>query len=225
MGVHKEGPNATEHRRVHLVLARLLSIVFAVSFASEAYAQPDEHLLLGARAFQAGKFDEALAAFKIAERDPNAKGATWYIAAARLKLGEVDEALSTFLDAEASAPEHRDEILDYYFATAYAEAHIYTAADRLLASVLARAGPKIAAQAEKMRSEIGPLLSIEPPPASIDWYLGQANDALSRGKARLARAYFEEAALCGKRARPEYKVDEAKEGAIRAEAISRGDRR
>jgi tetratricopeptide (TPR) repeat protein len=174
-------------------------------------AEPDAHLFAGARAFQAGRFGEALEAFRAAEAGGE-RGAAWYAAAALHKLGDTQGALAAFLDAEAKAPQQRDELLDFYFASACAESRLYLAADRLLASVLGRAGPRIAEHAERMRAELAPVLRGEPPESTIDWYLGQARAALDAGRPRLARAYFEEAQAWGRRARPSYRVVDAEDG-------------
>ena len=163
--------------------------------ARPAFADPsaDQHMLAGARAFQAEKFAEALVEFRVAERLGDA-GAVWYVAASLSKMGRAEDAVVEFTRAEAASPDERDGLLDYYHALACYEARLYSCADRLLASVGEDAGPRIAAQAAKVRADLAPLLHAPPQAAVVDWYHAHGAAALAQGKPALARAYYEEAA-------------------------------
>jgi len=180
----------------------------------------DAHLYAGAQHFQAGRYTEALVEFRVAERLAGDGSPTWYVAATLVKLGRADEALTTFARAEASDPADRDGLFDYYHALACYDARLYHCADRLLASVGERAGPKIAAQARKVRDDLAPLLAKLAPPGAIDWYHARAGEALARGAPALAAAYFEEAADWGTARSDGYRLGEAKSGLARARAAT-----
>lgn len=174
-----------------------------------ALAAPEAPLLAGARAFSAGRFEEALRAFREAADQPGGEAARWYCAATLLKLGRTGPALWAFLDAEARAPEARDELLDFYFALACHEAKLYTRAVHLLASVSRHAGPRVAAQAAAVRSEVDRLLATPPALEAVDWYLRQGDEALRGNNPSVARAFFEEAREAARRRAPPYRLDDA----------------
>jgi hypothetical protein len=163
--------------------------------AAPAHADPgaDGHMLAGARHFQAGHYPEALVEFRVAEKmsDP---GAIWYVAATLMKMKRPEDALVEFARAEAAAPDERDGLLDYYHALACYEARLYFCADRLLAALGEQPGPRIAAQARKIRADLAPVLSTPPPVTAVDWYHARAQDALRAGRVALGCAYYDEAA-------------------------------
>jgi hypothetical protein len=199
-------------RATKLTIAALLGALSGPSFAA-----PDDDLLIGARAFEAGRFAEAADHFAKAELGTEGRAATWYKAAALYKLGKIEASLAAFLDAEARAPELRDELLDFYFALTCSEAKLFRRADRLLVSVLANAGPKVRDEATKARNAIAPALSRAAPDDSIDWYLSQAKTELEIHNRRIARAYFEEAASRARDTPRAYRLTEALAGLEKAE--------
>ena len=113
-----------------------------------------------------------------------------YAAAALLQLGRPEDAVEAFADA---AREGRDALLDYHHAVACHEARLYACADRLLASIGPRVGPRLAEQAGRIRASLVPLLSTEPPSSSIDWYLRRCAERQAEGRPTLALAYCHEA--------------------------------
>jgi hypothetical protein len=171
------------------VIATGLALALAIAAGPAA----DEHALAGAGAFRDGRFEVALVEFRVAEK----LGARWvgeYTAATLVKLGRPEEALEAF----AASPPGADDLLDWYRALACYGARLYVCAGRLLAS-LDRAGPKAAAEAGKLRAEIGRALAPEPTPASIDWYLARCEQRRGEGRSVLAAAYCREAADLGGR--------------------------
>lgn len=170
------------------------------------------HLRAGASAFRDGRYDRALVEFRVAGRLGAGGEATWYVAAALLKLGRVDEAIEAFDAAEREAPQGRDVVLDFYRASACYEAKLYLTADRLLAQVGEKAGPRIGQEAARLRERIAALFTQPPAEAVVDWYLAQADLELRAGRRALARAlYAEAAALSGRRPTP-YRADAAAAG-------------
>jgi tetratricopeptide (TPR) repeat protein len=195
--------------------ALLLCLCAAVVRADDGH---DAHLFAGAQYFQAGRYTEALVEFRVAERLANDGGPAWYVAATLVKLKRPEEALAAFARAEAKDPADRDGLFDYYHALACYDARLYHCADRLLADVGERAGPKIAGQARKVRGDLGPILAKAAPPGAIDWYQAHGLDALGAGQPALAAAYFGEAVEWAG-ARPDgYRLGEAKDGLARARA-------
>jgi tetratricopeptide (TPR) repeat protein len=175
-------------------MRRAALLALFVTTAARADASADGHMLAGAGHFQAGRFAEALVEFKVAERLHDA-GAVWYVAATLVKLKRPEDALVEFARAESTAPEERDGLLDYYHALACYEARLYFCADRLLAVLGEAPGPRIAAQARKIRADLAPLLTAPPPVTAIDWYHARGEEALKAGRAALACDYYEEAAV------------------------------
>jgi hypothetical protein len=168
-----------------------LPLLLALTISGAAGA--DEHLLAGAGAFRDGRFDAALVEFRVAER-LGAPEAREYAAAALVKLGRPEEAFEAF----ASTPPGEDGLLDWYRALACYDARLYVCARRLL-SDLRRAGPRAAAQAEKLHAEIDRVLAPEPATASIDWYLARCEERSVQRRTALAAAYCGEAAVLGAR--------------------------
>lgn len=168
-----------------------LPIVLALTVV--ASPGTDEHLLAGAGAFRDGRFDAALVEFRVAEK-LGASEAREYAAAALVKLGRPEEAVEAF----ASSPPGDDGLIDWYRALACYDARLYVCAQGLL-SELGRAGPKAAAEAEKLHVEIARVLSPEPAAASIDWYLARCEEQRVAQRNALAAAYCREAASLGAR--------------------------
>jgi tetratricopeptide (TPR) repeat protein len=148
-----------------------------------------EHLLAGARQFRAGRYAEALVEFRVAQRLGSAEASS-YGGAALVKLGRYEEALEAFGGVEGTGP---DALMDYYRAVAAYEARLYVAADRLLASVGERAGPKIAEQAARLRADIAAALRTAPPTSTTAWYLARCAELRGQKRDVLAAAYCREA--------------------------------
>ena len=172
------------------------------------------HLLQGARHFREGRFAKALVEFKVARRLGTGGEADWYIAASLVKLGREEEALEAFAAARRAAPEARDVLLDYYQALACYEARLYLCADALLEAVGEAAGPRIAAQARKLREDLAALFRKPLSTASIDWYHARAAQARSAGRPVLAARYLEEAVRLAGRREDAYRLAEARAGLV-----------
>lgn len=194
-------------------MKRAALLFLLIAGTAQADQSADEHMLAGARAFQAAQFAAALVEFRVAERLGDA-GAIWYVAASLSKMGRPEDAVVEFERAQSAAPDERDDLLDYYHALACYDARLYFCADRLLAQVGDQAGPRIAAQARKVRADVAPLLRTAPEAAAVDWYHAHGGAALAAGKPALARAYYNEAASLASLRPDKYR---------RAEALARSD--
>lgn len=185
----------------------MLIISVALTLASTG---ADEHVLAGARLFREGRWAEALVEFRVAERlgSPAARG---YAAATLVKLGRPEEAIEAF-EGPGGPPAGRDPLLDYHHAQACWDARLYLCADRLLAGVGERSGPRIAGEVAKARAAIAKLLSDEPKPDAVDWYVARCEEAARAGRQVLARAYCAEAKALGGRRRDRRGVADAEAG-------------
>ena len=167
-----------------------LAIAIAISLGAGTPGAA-EHVLAGARLFRENRFAEALVEFRVAERlgDPDARG---YAAAALVKLDRPEQAVELF-ETPGAPPEGRDALLDHFHALACYGARLYRCADALLARVGARAGPRVAEQAARIRADIAAAFPEEPSSGTVDWYLARS-DALARdGRSGLAAAFAREA--------------------------------
>lgn len=176
---------------------RVGALVILLGLAQPARAAPgaDEHVLAGARLFRAQRYDEALVEFRVAQRlgDADAAG---YAAATLVKLGRAEEAIEAFAALKAALA---DPLLDYYQALACHQLGLYLCADRLLASVGDRSGPRIGAQARKIRADIAPLLAVEPSAENVDRDHQLGARAAAAGRRALAAAFYREAAALAER--------------------------
>ncbi len=98
----------------------------------------------------------------------------------------------------------------YAAALACYEARLFLCADRLLESVGDRTGPRIGAQARKMRADIAALLATEPSADSIDWYHAHGAAARKEGRHSLAALYYTEAAALSRRRQDRHREAEAR---------------
>lgn len=178
---------------------------FALLAAGVLAGTGDEHLLAGAREFRAGRFAEALVQFRVADKLGKGNEAAWYAAACLVRLKRPEDAVEAFIEAERRDPRGRDELFDYYRAVACNEARLYLCADKLLARVDDRAGPRIRDEARKLRVGLSALLRAEPPRGAIDWYHQRAGEASQRGRPVLAAAYLEEAEGLSARRKDRYR--------------------
>jgi hypothetical protein len=168
------------------VIAPTLALLLAAGLSS---AGADEHLLAGAERFREGRFDEALVEFRVAAR-LGAKEVDPYIASVLVKLGRHEEAVELFGGGDEPGP---DAVVDYYRALACWGARLYGCADRLLAGIGDRSGPKVAEQAARLRALIRGELGRPPTQATVEWYRGRCADEKRTGRAALAGAYCREA--------------------------------
>ena len=174
----------------------LWASLLLTSSAIAATTGAEEHLFAGARFFREGRFAEALVEFRVAQKAGSGE-ALWYAGAALQKLGRSEEAIEAFAAAD---PSGHDALLDYYRALACYDARLYLCADKLLASVGDRSGPRIAALVREVRAKIAVALRGRPSTDAIDWYHQRATE-VGLGRKLLAAAYLEEAlALSGLRA-------------------------
>lgn len=168
------------------MIAHTLALLLATSLSS---AGADEHLLAGAQRFREGKFEEALVEFRVASR-LGATGTDPYVASALVKMGRHEEAVEVFGGGDAPG---QDALIDYYRALACWGARLYGCADRLLAGIGDRSGPKVAAQAARLRAAIAAELRKAPTQSTVDWYRGRCVDEKRFGRTALAEAYCREA--------------------------------
>ncbi len=190
---------------MHYVLAVLLGACWPVqantqqlrsryppSAARLAASGADEHLLAGAQFFRAGNFSKALIEFRVAEKLGGTGEASWYAAAALVKLGRPEDALEAFAQAASRAPAERDALLDYYRALACYDARLYGCAAKLFAEVGDQSGPRIAELARKARASIEKMFAEPVRQGAVDWYREKAAIAHSAKREALAALYSEE---------------------------------
>lgn len=195
-------------------MKRLALCCLALLVLTAATPDATQHLLQGARHFRDGRFAQALVEFKVSRGLGAVGEADWYIAASLVKLDRAEEALESFANARKVAPEARDALLDYYHALACYQARLYLCADALLAAVGDASGPRIGAQARKLRAEIAELFRQPPVPSSIDWYHERAARARAERRAPLAVRYLEEAVLLAERRKDRHRQEEARAGLV-----------
>jgi len=174
-----------------------------VCLSSGVLGAGEDHLLAGAQLFRERRFQEAYVEFMVASRLGAGGDAAWYAAATLVKLQRPEDALEAFAAAERAAPSAADPLLDYYRALACYDVRLFLCADALLDGVGDRTGPRIGAQARKMRAEIAALLSSEPSADSIDWYHSRGEEARKGGRHALAALYYHEASALAAR-RPDH---------------------
>jgi len=182
---------------------RAAAFLVVVCLASGVLGAGDDHLLAGAQLFREQRFQEAYVEFMVASRLGAGGDAAWYAAATLVKLQRPEDALEAFAEAERAAPSADDPLLDYYRALACYDARLFLSADVLLDGVGDRTGPRIGAQARKMRADIAALLSSAPSADSIDWYHARGERARKEGRQALAALYYREASALAAR-RPDH---------------------
>ena len=189
---------------------RIAAFVAIVCLAAGALAAGDDHLLAGAQLFRERRFQEAYVEFTVAARLGAGGDALWYAAATLVKLQRPEDALEAFAAAERAAPSAADPLLQYYRALACYEAQLFLCADRLLEVVGDHTGPRIGAQARKMRADIAALLSNAPAADSIDWYHARATESRKAGRHSLAALQYAEAAALAHRRHDRHREAEAR---------------
>jgi hypothetical protein len=168
----------------------------------------DEHLLAGANAFREERFDVALVEFRVAQ-SLGAPDASTYAATTLVRLNRPEEAIEMYGLADGSGP---DALIDYYRGLACYEARLYQCADRLMAAVGDRAGPRISGLATEIRGKLAAALSGEPSRDAIDWYLSRCATERKAKRTVLADAYCREAAALAQRRSDRYGLLQAEAG-------------
>jgi hypothetical protein len=168
----------------------------------------DEHLLAGANAFREERFDVALVEFRVAQ-SLGAPDAATYAATTLVRLNRPEEAIELYGLADDPGP---DALIDYYRGLACYEARLYGCADRLMAAVGDRAGPRISGLAKEIRGQLAKALAGEPSRDAIDWYLARCAEERKAKRPVLAGAYCREAAALAHRRSDRYGLSQAESG-------------
>jgi tetratricopeptide (TPR) repeat protein len=169
----------------------LISLAAGVAGAGEPAAAT--HLLRGAEHFAQARFAQALVEFRVAERRGAGAEATWYAAATLLKLGRAEEAVEAFAQAAVRAPDDGDLVLDYYRAVACFDVRLFHCAGRQLDRVMAEGGPRVAAEARRLKTQVETALSAAASPAEVDALLARGLEAMGAKRPGLGFALLEEA--------------------------------
>lgn len=196
------------------------TVMLAAIALGAAPAGAGEHLLAGATAFRQGRFAEALVEFRVAEQmgDPDARA---FAGTVLVKLGRYEEAV----EALGCTPVAGEEpLLAYYRALALRGAGLLRSADATLAEVGDRFGPRIAAEARRIRTEVAPALAPAPTVEAIDAVLTSAHAHRAQGRAALAAAHYREAAAMARHRPDLHRLREASLAAdeLAAAAAGRG---
>lgn len=167
----------------------------------------EPHLIAGAEAFRAEAYEKALVEFRVAEALGSGE-ASWYAAAALLKLGRAEDAVEAFVLAERSSRSAGDALLEVYRGQACYAARLYLCADHWFGSAASRAGPRLAPQLASLRASIGEALRPEQLPGAIDRLLARAAE-LSATRPALASACADEALALSARTPDRHRQAEA----------------
>jgi hypothetical protein len=168
----------------------------------------DDHLLAGANAFREERYDVALVEFRVAQA-LGAPDAEAYVATTLVKLNRPEEAVEAY---GHGGGEGADALIDYYRGLACYGSRLYQCADRLMAAVGDRAGPKIAGIASDLRAKIAGALAVEPLRETIDWYLSRCAAERKGRRTALAAEYCREAAGLSRRRSDRYGLSQAEAG-------------
>jgi tetratricopeptide (TPR) repeat protein len=174
-------------------------MVVALSSASALADDTTAHLLAGVRAFQAGRYDEALVELRFVERARDAPAdLAFYLGPTLYKLGRHGEALVVFRRSRA-AP---DTLTLFYEAQTLYQLALYDHAREAFQRAAARGlGPRLDAAARRYIDVIERLHAMSPGPAAIDAYLEAGARLRARGEALLATVYLDEALRLSARGR------------------------
>ena len=183
-----------------LALALLLA-------ADPAPSASESHLVAGAEAFRTGSYDRALVEFRVAGALGSSE-ASWYAAAALLKLGRAEDSVEAFALADRASRSSGDALLEVYRGEACYAVQLYLCADRWFESAASRAGPRLAPQLQTVRSAIRDALRPDQLPPAIDRLLGRATE-LAGARPALAAAYADEAVALAARSPLRHREAEA----------------
>lgn len=171
----------------------------------------DEHLVAGANAFREERFAVALVEFRVAQ-SLGSPDAAAYAATTLVKLNRPEEAVEAYGPGDAPG---QDALIDYHRGVACYGAQLFQCADRLMASVGDRAGPRVAELVASIRAKIATELASTPSDATIDWYMARCAAEREAKHLNLATAYCREAAGLSKRRNDHYRRSEAEAGSKR----------
>lgn len=166
-------------------------IVLAVAAGVRADdSSTPRHLLLGVRAFKAGRYDEALVELRLVARAPDAPAdLAFYLGPTLYKLQRYDEALAVFA-ASRAAP---DALTDFYRGETCYQLRLYRKARAVFAGLRSRGlGPALDEAAARYVAAVDAAYQRPPDPGSIDHYLAQGLERLA-GAPVLAAEYLDEA--------------------------------
>jgi tetratricopeptide (TPR) repeat protein len=131
-------------------------LAFAVLLCCATISRADgvnEHLLAGARAFRAQRYDVALTEFRLVERGGGAADLAIYLGPTLYKLGRLDEARQVLARAHRSGSV--DAVAEYYLGLAWYRLGLVRLARSVFVSIDARdAGPKLAEGAAHFVADI-----------------------------------------------------------------------
>jgi tetratricopeptide (TPR) repeat protein len=195
------------------------ALLIAIALGS-APAGAGEHLLAGATAFREGRFAEALVEFRVAERLGSEEART-YAGAVLVKLERHEEAIEAFGPAPVAG---EDALISYYRAVALRAERLLISADRVLASIGDRSGPRISAEVSRQRAEIAAALARGASATVIDAVLARGAALRARGRLALAAAHYHEAAALAARRPDRHRLDEAVRASSEVGALAAGRR-
>jgi thioredoxin-like negative regulator of GroEL len=155
---------------------RALAVVglCAVAFADDGGATA-RHLAAGVKAFQDGRFDDALVEFRVVQRASDAPAdLAFYLGPTLVKLGRDREAIAVFV--ASTAP--RDALTDFYLGEAYYHERMYRKARATFAALRATGlGPVLDDAAARYVARVDEAFQRAPEPATVDHYIAQARAA------------------------------------------------
>jgi len=184
-----------------------LAVLALLLAAERGPPSAEPHLVAGAEAFRAESYAQALVEFRVAEALGSTQ-ASWYAAAALLKLGRAEDAVEAFVLAERGNRGAGDALLDVYRGQACYAARLYLCADRWFESAGARAGPRLTAQLKALRDAIRDALQPALLDPAVDRLLSRATE-LSGLRPALAFACADEAAGLAARSPTRHRQAEA----------------
>jgi FimV-like protein len=148
------------------------------------------HLLLGVRAFKAGRYDEALVELRLVARAPDAPvDLAFYLGPTLYKLKRYDEALVVFASSRA-AP---DALTGFYRGETYYQLRMYRKAHAVFTGLRAHGlGPALDDAAGRYIDMIDAAYKVAPTPGTIDYYVAQGLE-IAGSDPVLAAEYLDEA--------------------------------
>src|ERR1044071_1503801 len=150
------------------------------------------HILIGVRAFKAGRYDEALVELRVVARAPDAPpDLAFYLGPTLYKLQRHDEALSVFI-ASRAAP---DPVTDFYLCQTYYQLRLFRKARAVFAALRARGlGPALHDAAGRYVAAVDAAYQTAPSPSSIDYYIAEGMERSGKDPA-VAAEFLDEARL------------------------------
>lgn len=181
---------------------RRLAFALVLFTATAAVAADDTaaHLMAGVRAFQDGRYDEALVELRFVERSGDAPDdLAFYLGPTLYKLGRYTEALLVFRRSRVTP----DTLTLFYLGQTFYQLALYDHARETFQRAAARGlGPRLDAAARKYIDTIERLQQIAPGTATVDVYLDTGSRMRARGEPLLASIYLDEALRLEARGRP-----------------------